>query len=106
VSLKKKIMLVLAILTMCSMLLFIIFGENGLSDLFRLEIKKDNLTKKNEELTKKNLSLFREIERLKNDPGYVEDVARKELGVIGEDEMVIKVKPKPSTSNSDRNMKK
>ena len=50
------------------------------------------LLKKNHELIQKNLSLYREIERLKNDPEYVENVARNELGVIGKDEVVIKVK--------------
>jgi cell division protein FtsB len=95
-------MLVLAIMTMLLMLLFIVFGENGLTDLYKLKIKKDSLSEKNEKLKKKNLSLYREIERLKNDPGYVEDVARKELGVIGKDEVVIKVKPKPSVSNSKK----
>ena len=88
------------------MLLFIVFGENGLTDLYKLKMKKDNLSKKNNEFKKKNLSLYREIERLKNDPGYVEDIARKELGVIGKDEVIIKVKPKPSVSNSDRAIKK
>jgi cell division protein FtsB len=97
VSLKKKIMLVLAIMTMCLMLLFIVFGENGLTDLYKLKMEKDNLSKKSDELKKKNLSLYREIERLKNDPGYVEDVARKELGVIGKDEVIIKVKKKKSS---------
>lgn len=105
-SLKKNIMLVLAIMTMCLMLLFIVFGENGLKDLYRLKMNKDNLSKQTDELKKENLSLYREIERLKNDPSYVEDVARKELGVIGEDEVIIKVKPKPRVSNSDRNIKK
>jgi cell division protein FtsB len=99
-------MLVLAIMTMCLMLLFIIFGENGLTDLYKLKANKDNLSKKNEELKTKNLSLYSEIERLKNDPGYVEDVARKELGVIGKDEVIIKVKPNPSVSNSDRALNK
>jgi cell division protein FtsB len=99
-------MLVLAIMTMCLMLLFIVFGENGLTDLYKLKMEKDNLSKTNDELKKENLSLYREIERLKNDPRYVEDVARKELGVIGKDEMIIKVKPKPSVSDSDRNIKK
>ena len=93
-------MLVLAIMTMFLMLLFIVFGENSLTDLYQLKIKKDNLSKKNDVLKKENLSLYREIERLKNDPEYVEDVARKELGVIGKDEVIIKVKPKPSVSNS------
>ena len=45
-------------------------------------------------------------EPIENDPEYVEDVARKELGVIGKDEVILKVKPKPSVSNSDRNIKK
>jgi len=106
VGLKKNIMLVLAIMTMFLMLLFIVFGENGLTDLYKLKKEKDNLSKKTDELKKENLSLYREIERLKNDPRYVEDVARKELGVIGKDEVIIKVKPKPSVSNSDRAIKK
>ena len=72
--------------------MFIIFSENGLADLKRLKTERDILLKKNDELTQKNLSLYREIERLKNDPEYVENVARKELGVIGKDEVVIKVK--------------
>ncbi|MGB5992386.1 MAG: septum formation initiator family protein [Desulfobacterales bacterium] len=96
---KKKIMLVLAIMTMCLMLLFIVFGENGLTDLYKLKMEKDNLSKKSDELKKKNLSLYREIERLKNDPGYVEDVARKELGVIGKDDVIIKVKKERSKKN-------
>jgi cell division protein FtsB len=99
VSLKKKIMLVLAIMTMCLMLLFIVLGENGLTDLYKLKIKKENLSKKTDELKKENISLYREIERLKNDPRYVEDVARKELGVIGKDEMIIKVKKERSKNN-------
>ena len=98
-GLKKNIMLVLAIMTMCLMLLFIVFGENGLTDLYKLKMEKDNLSKKNDELKKENLSLYREIERLKNDPGYVEDVARKELGVIGKDEVIIKIKKERSKKN-------
>ena len=81
------------------MLLFIVFGENGLTDLYKLKMEKDNLSKKSDELKKKNISLYREIERLKNDPGYVEDVARKELGVIGKDDVIIKVKKERSKKN-------
>jgi cell division protein FtsB len=106
VSLKKNILLVLAIVTMCLMLLFIVIGENGISDLYRLKKQKENLSQKNDELKKENITYYREIDRLKHDPRYVEDVARKELGVIGKDEVIIKVKPKPSDSNKDGNIKK
>ena len=105
-SLKKNILLVLAIVAMCLMLLFIVFGENGLSDLYRLKKQKENLSQKNDELKKENISFYREIERLKHDPRYVEDVARKELGVIGKDELIIKVKPKPMVSNSKKERSK
>jgi cell division protein FtsB len=106
VILKKNILLVLAIVTMCLMLLFIVIGENGISDLYRLKKQKENLSQKNDELKKENITYYREIDRLKHDPRYVEDVARKELGVIGKDEVIIKVKPKPSDSNKDGNIKK
>ena len=89
---KKNILLAFAIVVLFWLLMFIIFSENGLADLKRLKTERDILLKKNDELTQKNLSLYREIERLKNDPEYVENVARKELGVIGKDEVVIKVK--------------
>jgi cell division protein FtsB len=92
VNLKKNILLVVAILSMFLMLMFIVVGKNGLTDLYKLKTKKDNLVRKNEEITKKNLSLYREIDRMKNDPKYVENVARQELGVIGKDEVIIKVK--------------
>ncbi len=89
---KKNILLAVAIVVLFLLLMFILFGESGLSDLNRLKAERDGLLKKNTELIQKNLSLYREIERLKNDPEYVENVARKELGVIGKDEVVIKVK--------------
>ncbi len=89
---KKNILLAFAIVILFWLLMFIIFSENGLADLKQLKTERDILLKKNDELIRKNLSLYREIERLKNDPEYVENVARKELGVIGKDEVVIKVK--------------
>lgn len=89
---KKNILLAFGIVVLFCLLMFTIFGENGLADLKQLKTERDILLKKNDELIQKNLSLCREIERLKNDPEYVENVARKELGVIGKDEVVIKVK--------------
>jgi cell division protein FtsB len=89
---KQNILLAFAIIIIFSLLIFTLFGENGLADLYLLKTERDILLKKNDELIRENLSLYREIERLKNDPEYVENVARNELGVIGKDEVVIKVK--------------
>ena len=97
---KKNILLVIIILLMSSLLLFIVFGENGLVDLNRLQTERDHLLKQNEALTQENLSLYREIERLKKDPEYVENVARQELGVIGKDEVILKT-PKDRKTKID-----
>lgn len=98
---KKNILIAFAILVLFSLIMFIILGENGLTDLNRLTMERDSLLKKNDELVQKNLSLHREIERLKNDPEYVENVARKELGVIGKDEVIFKVKKSKKAKKID-----
>ena len=91
-SLKQKILLSLSILVIFSLLLFIIFGDNGLVDLNLLKRESHRLIEKNAKITMDNLSLYREIDRLEHDSRYIEDVVRRELGLIGEDEVVFKFK--------------
>lgn len=98
-GLRQKILLGFVIAALFSLLLFIIFGENGVVDLHMLETERDNLLKRNAELSQENLSLYREIERLRNDPKYVENVARQELGLIGKDEVIFKVKKEQKGQN-------
>jgi cell division protein FtsB len=99
VGLRQKILLGFVIAALFSLLLFIIFGENGVVDLHMLKMERDSLLKRNAELSQENLSLYREIERLRNDPEYVENVARQELGVIGKDEVIFRVKEKRKGQN-------
>lgn len=89
-SLKKKILLFLAILVLFNLILVVIFSDNGLVDLIMLRKEKERSTEKNREVIRENLSLYREIERLKHDPEFIESVARKELGVVGKDEVILK----------------
>ena len=89
-SLKQNILLSLSILFIVSLLLFIIFGDNGLIELNQLKSERDRLIEKNERIIMKNLSLYYEIDRLKHDAKYIEDVVRHELGLIGKDEIIFK----------------
>jgi cell division protein FtsB len=89
-SLKKKILLFLAILVLFNLILVVIFSDNGLVDLILLKKEKERSAEKNREVIRENLSLYREIERLKHDPEFIESVARKELGVVGKDEVILK----------------
>ena len=87
---KQSIFLSIAALILGSLLLFIIFGEHGYIDLNVLENERDQLVESNKRISEKNLSLSIEIDRLKNDPKYIENVARHELGMVGEDELILK----------------
>jgi cell division protein FtsB len=87
---KQGVFLSIAFVLLFSLLFFIIFGEHGLIDLNTLKNERDQLVEKSEQLTRKNLSLSVEIDRLKHDPKYIENVARQELGMVGEDELILK----------------
>ena len=91
-NLKQNILLSLVILVMGALLLIIIFDDHGLADLHLLKIDKARLVKKNERLARENFSLYRTIDRLKNDLAFIENVARQEMGMIGKDEVIFKVK--------------
>jgi len=87
---KQNILLAFLILVLFSMVLLIAFGDNGIVDLHFLRKERDRLLEKNEDLAQENLILYREIERLKNDPKYIENIARQELGMVGKDEVILK----------------
>ena len=90
---RQKILLLFAILGLFSLLLFIMFSDNGLSDLFTLRGERDRLIQENMRLKRENLTLYRTIDRLKNDPAYIESIARRELGMIRKGEVILKTKP-------------
>ena len=89
---RQKILLLLAMLGLFSLLLFIMFSDNGLSDLFKLRGERDRLIQENMRLKRENLTLYRTIDRLKNDPAYIESIARRELGMIRKGEVILKPK--------------
>jgi cell division protein FtsB len=70
---------------------FIIYGDNGFLEYKYLKKERDKLAENNEAILQDNLELYRRVERLKKDLTYIESVARKELGVIGKDEIIIKL---------------
>ncbi|MDX2447026.1 MAG: septum formation initiator family protein [Desulfobacterales bacterium] len=90
---RQKILLSIVILVLFSLLLFIMFSDNGLADLFKLKSEKDRLLQENIRLKRENLTMYRTIERLKNDPEYIESIARKELGMIQKGEVILKPTP-------------
>ncbi len=92
---RQRILISITAFLLVSLFFFIIFSEHGLLDLNLLKKEKKVLVEQNEQLARENLSLSIEIDRLENDPRYIENVARQELGMIGKDEIILKPKKVP-----------
>ncbi|MFO7665735.1 MAG: septum formation initiator family protein [Desulfobacterales bacterium] len=88
---KHKIIIGVGLVVVFSFLLLIFFGENTLLELNRLKKDRNVLIKTNEELVRQNDLMYNEIDRLKHDPKYIENVARQELGMIGKNEIIFKI---------------
>lgn len=85
------------LLVLAGLLVFMVFSERGLTELSSLKGERERIAATNRELIRDNISLGIEIDRLKNDPGYIESVARREFGMVGQDEILVKPRrmPKP-----------
>ena len=91
-SKKQRIFLSIAAFMLLGLFFFIIISEQGLVDLISIEKERDKLVEKNSQLARENQALSIQIERLKGDPAYIENIARQELGMIAEDEIILKPK--------------
>lgn len=87
------IILASGLFILVAMMFIIVFGDNGWLDLRTLNQERDHLVEKKSTLFQENVILYRQIDRLKNDPHYIEQMARQELGIIGENEIILKIKP-------------
>ena len=89
---RQKITLMVIFVAMFNLLLVVFFGDNGLIELKRLQGRHAALVQENEGLSRENARMYSSIDRLKNDPDYIENIARQELGMIRSDELIFKFK--------------
>ena len=89
------ILLLVSVLMLLALLFFIIISDQGFADLRSLKRERDQLVGENEKLARENQAISIEIDRLKHDLGYIESIARQELGMIGEDEIILKPQSSP-----------
>ncbi|MDD3618178.1 MAG: septum formation initiator family protein [Desulfobulbaceae bacterium] len=76
-------------------LLWIVFApERGLLHYHRLHKQIETLSRENRELAERNAQLKKEIERLRSDESYLEELARKKYGLLKENETVYEFKSK------------
>ncbi len=70
----------------------ILYGDGGWHKLNAMKRELADIETENQRIENENIRIYRKIERLKNDPEYVENTARQELKLIGEDEIVFTTK--------------
>jgi len=76
----------------CFVVAWLAFGRHGFIHLYRVGKERQACEQRIKKLIEENQALFDEIQRLRTDPGYVEQVARKELGLVREDEIIYRFK--------------
>jgi cell division protein FtsB len=70
------------------------FGERGFIHLYRMEGERKVFLEKISLLEKENQRLLEEIDRLRSDREYMETVARRELGMVKENEILYRFEKK------------
>jgi cell division protein FtsB len=87
-----KILLAVVFFAMFNLLIVILFGDNGLVELGRLRQTHQRLMDDNKALALENQKMYRSIDRLQSDSEFVENIARRELGMIRSNELIFKFK--------------
>ncbi len=67
----------------------LIFGKQGLYNLWQLKKEESLYIKRVNEINNQNIKLMREVQRLRYDPEYVEALIKKDLKVIRNNEIII-----------------
>jgi len=78
------------------------FGEHGFVRLYHTEMERQKNIEKIRRLAAENKALREEIDRLRNDPEYVEYVARRELNLVRENEIIYRFNDEKSGTEVDR----
>ena len=71
-------------------LFWLAFGDRGFIHLYRMEKERQEYIDRVKKLEVANQKLMDEIDRLRNDREYIEATAKKELGLLRENEVIFK----------------
>ena len=94
-DLKHGLIFSIIIVGMLVLLFIAVFGDKGAADLSMLRQEQRLIMQKNDRLEAENVELIRQIDRLKNkDLGFIESIARQELGMVRKDEVILKLPEK------------
>ena len=86
--LSKKRFLFLALFLFLILGFFAFFGDKGVLHLLRLQRELVRIKEVNVKIEEENRKLREEVRRLQHEKRYIEEIARKELGMVKEGEII------------------
>ena len=85
---RKRRILILILISLLILGSLTFFGEKGIFNLLLLRKEVVRIKEKNLRLEEENQKLKEEVKRLQSDKRYIEEIARKELGMVKEGEII------------------
>ena len=79
---------------------FALFGDRGMFHYFQLNHQKSLLLEEVASVEQQNAELREKINALRSDRSTIERIARTELGMVREDELVFQFASEPASSSS------
>ncbi|MEW6377866.1 MAG: septum formation initiator family protein [Thermodesulfobacteriota bacterium] len=83
---KHLLLLILSLFLFLGFLTF--FGDKGILHLLRLQKDLARIKEMNAKVEEENRKLKEEVKRLRHEKRYIEEIARKELGLVKEGEII------------------
>jgi cell division protein FtsB len=96
----KKRILILVLFLFLIFGFFTFFGDKGIVHLLRLQKEWGRIKEANVKIEQENQKLREEVKRLQYEKRYIEEIARKELGMVKEGEVIYQFE-----SPNDKNRK-
>ena len=88
IKFSKKHLLVLLLCFILIFWFFTFFGDKGILHLIRLQKELVKIKEANMKMEEENRRLREEVRRLQHEKRYIEEIARKELGLVKEGEII------------------
>ncbi len=109
ITIKQRLMILGACFLLVALFLMILFGDKGFYDYMFLKKQYKEIETENEVIDGEGRRVYEVIKRLRTDLDYVEEIARQQLGMIKENEVVYQFpneespKENPGTETSKMN---
>ena len=100
---KKKRILFFVLILFLILGLLTFFGDNGILHLLRLQKDLARIKEMNIKMEEENQKLREEVRRLKYEKRYIEEIARKELGMVKEGEIIYQFDSPDNKEQSPKN---